>query len=657
MERSLEGDGRPAISLVKSAAPDTSGYDSAPVRHTSRRITGAVGVGAAVGTGLIALSYRLASHGVGNYWQFHVFWLGFFVVFAPISWFILQGTTKGVDRLGLLAVAGLAAYLPHYLRAPKRPFLNDELAHFWQAQHLYASRRLFQPNPIVAQAANYPGLHTLTVGLRDLTGLGTYQIGVITIATMHVCTVLCVYLLAQAITSDEIACLSALIYAINPQFGVMDSIYAYESLGLPLCAGAIAAAVTASKHSGRRARGGLLTVSALLLVASIFTHHLSSYLTLVALFVLYIGWMIFPDPSVGRRAATPLLGVAVAGTVLAVAWAYVRDAHTFSYLSIYIRNGFESLSNSLVGGGKRPASRAYVPTSETRTPLSNSDKPLYEILATFAAQLILLILSAAGIWQMRRHRMGAALFAIIFSLLYFVSLPLLVTAGGQNAAHRSWAFTYLGLSVTVAVGLQRALLPVTERRHRATRTVSVGGPSPSRMAARRLDGIVRRRLAGTICVLILLLGAWGAGVNTYVAFPGKFVFQSDGRNTPAELYDLGSWFLRTQGPNNVVLADYRTSVILTAIGDQRPDVVAAADLLIPIAPTRQAVSTARRIAQYVVVDERLATDRSDEGFDFYEYEPFGVEPLPTRNLNRLNHYTWLRVTHRTTHYIVYKVAR
>jgi hypothetical protein len=218
---------------------------------------------------------------------------------------------------------------------------------------------------------------------------------------------------------------------------------------------------------------------------------------------------------------------------------------------------------------------------------------------------------------------------------------LLFSAGGQNAAHRSWAFSFIGLAAVMAVGVQD-LHPVRRVRHAA-------------MSASRVFGL---RAALTLLCLVLLVGAYGAGVNTVELFPGPFALGSDGRNVPAELYNVAGWFRVNAKPGQVVLADYRTSVLITTEANELPNEKLAAALVVP--PTGVSASVIQQVrdtASYVVIDDRLATQASSEGYYFDAYEPRVVQPLGEASISKLADYSWLRVVHRTDHYTVYEVQR
>src|SRR5207253_2959399 len=114
-------------------------------------------------------------------------------------------------------------------------------------------------------------------------------------------------------------------------------------------------------------------------------------------------------------------------------------------------------------------------------------------------------------WYERMHSsVGIAL--ILFGLLYFPSLPVMLTEAGNEGARRSWAFTYIGLSLLIA-----PIIPWLLRR------------------AARWPHMEKVTLGGVAAILsIMLVGNVSMQTNEYYRFPGPYVYGSDTRSTTAE---------------------------------------------------------------------------------------------------------------------------
>ncbi len=237
-------------------------------------------IGAAAITGAYAEAATVPSDDLSH---FHLFWIGTALFIVPVFLRLCAvGVARG-ERLALIATVGLFDYLPKYLRSPDSPLYHDELAHWRQSEVMYATGRLFQPNPTIDILRSFPGLHALTVSLRVLSGLSTFDIGVVLPGLLHVIALIGIFVLAeQATLSARTAALAAVLYSLNPSFLFFDAEYAYESLGIVLCVWVIVAIVAMQRASGDRARQLAWFASGLVLAAAcVVTHHLSSYIAVV----------------------------------------------------------------------------------------------------------------------------------------------------------------------------------------------------------------------------------------------------------------------------------------------------------------------------------------------------------------------------------------
>jgi hypothetical protein len=183
-------------------------------------IIGSIGLG----LGLVVLAYHEASLGQNSLWHYHIFWTGMLLLFAPLIWLVVRTDLSIRGRLAVVVVLGLAAYFPRFVRAPSMPLMYDELGHWEATERLFRTSKLFQPNDVVKMASYFPGLHTLTVGLRELTGLSTIRTGTVLVACFHILTLLGIFQIARKVTHDDrIAGIAAAVYAVSPSFSFFDS--------------------------------------------------------------------------------------------------------------------------------------------------------------------------------------------------------------------------------------------------------------------------------------------------------------------------------------------------------------------------------------------------------------------------------------------------
>jgi hypothetical protein len=613
------------------------------VRHGTAVAVVLVSGGIVFGAALVLLAYQLAktAQGTGAYPVF--FFAGITLMFAPITLYCLSGTRP--QRELAVVIAGAASYVPDFLREPNRVYLGDEFAHLQQATTMYRTGHLFAANQLVPEAGKYPGFEMVVDTIREMTGLSTYRAGTILILLCHVIAVVGVYEIARGITTGRWAAVAAIAFAISPQLVAFDSLFSYETLGLPLFTSGLAVACRATREPALRTRRVLLGCAGIITIFAIVTHHVSSFALLAGLLVVALGWLTFPERGVGRSDAFLLLLIVAVGAVTALVWALVVRAHLGAYLLTEPENGIRTLYDRLSGaqdGIQRSA--GYQPLTVVRSPLSGSGKPVYELGIAELTPLAALALVAAAVWSRRRHWTPTWLLLCALALSYALLLPFLFAASAQTIVHRSWAFNYLGLACLGTVGAQVVVEHLAAWRSKRLQKLS---------AARLLVP----PLAAVAIPLLLAISAYGVGPSVISTYPGPLLLESDGRDTPPEAFDLAGWFSSHVGRGKVVLTDDRTGEVLAGIADEKLDPALAVQLILasgPISgPLRREV---QRQAAFVVLDSTLWSQVSSAGFYISQYEPFVPEPLPTSYFTRLSSAPWLKVVHRTPNYTVLKVT-
>jgi hypothetical protein len=180
---------------------------------------------------------------------------------------------------------------------------------------------------------------------------------------------------------------------------------------------------------------------------------------------------------------------------------------------------------------------------------------------------------------------------------------------GVEGAVRTWAFSYLGLSVVLA-----PVIPwVLARRSWA----------PAQAARRAVVAAV------TAAVSVVLVGNVTTHMDVEYRFPGPFVYGSDTRSLTPELLGTTRWFRRSHGIDQTVVTDRYSGLAFAAFGLDwwaRPsprfptwDLFFKEDL-----PGRQLLQALRDSDfRYLVVDENMARFVPRVGAYFL---PHGGEP-------------------------------
>lgn len=499
-----------------------------------------VWAGLLVGIVLVAWAYAYASIVFNTQLQYHVFWLGVLVFTVPAFLRLCSSEVSRAERLAIVVAVALFDYVPKFLRDPQTPLFHDELAHWRQSELLFNSGKLFQDNPVIHIIADFPGLHILTVSLRHLSGISTFQAGTAMMLTLHICSLLGIFVIAERMSnSARVAALAAFLYSINPAYMYFDTEYSYESMAIVFAIWTVAALLMVQEAEGDRPRQAAWFIVGMIVAAGcIVTHHLSSYTTALIL-VAITGVTAWRAWRGGESRATLVLTAGYTGAVIAgaVAWLVLVAPDTIGYLSPYPIQAWAEILQILSHH------------SSSRAAFAGSTTPLYEHLSAYLALIIVAIGAAAGLWLLRRQRprTAAALALVLFGLLYFPSIPAALTQSGAEGAHRSWAYSYIGLCLLLA-----PLIPWLLQRVAAW------------WAAARMAVLG----ALSVCMVIVLIGNVGMNVNETYRLPGAFVYGSDTRSLTPELLGLTQWFRSTEGTGRYLVTDRYTGLALAGFGEE-----------------------------------------------------------------------------------------
>ena len=351
-------------------------------------------------------------------------------------------------RSALLILYGLVSYAPKLLRNPASPIYHDEYAHWLETHEVLSTGKLFQPNSIIPILARYPGLHAATAALVHATGLTIWQASLLLLILFHVTLVLGIAALAQALGfNNRTASLIAILYAMNSSFLYFDTQYAYESMAITLVVWALVAFVRAIRSQSGEGRAVWSVLTAMFAAGTVITHHLSTF-TLIMIMTLISLAMSVPLLARGQgwaKAAATAWGLTLVATIMAGTWFYFVAPKTWSYLSPYMGQGFSELMQVVNGSGT------------ARQLFGASLSPWWEQKSAYLLTVFALGLAVGGLLLIRarvrdgylpqgRRRALLCAFALL-GLVYFPSTIFILSPSGAEGARRSWAFTWIGLSM------------------------------------------------------------------------------------------------------------------------------------------------------------------------------------------------------------------
>lgn len=636
--------------------------DSARAR---RRLRSWAALAPAVGGPLLVLSFHHAAQQTGpaDQLQFALYWAGFLIGMLPLV--ALACAREQEETTRYLALLGISLFgaLPKVLRDPSGPLFSDEFAHQRQVIETFRQGDVGHTSTMVSIAQQFPGLHQAISAVAQLTGLSLWTVSLAVVIAAHTLSTLGIARLIRALGGSQAGAMTgAVVFTLNPSWVFFDTQVAYESLALPLAIWCLAEAVAACQAGERDQRDGPAPLdrpmgerwrhaggAVLAGAATVVTHHLAA-IVLCALLLALCGAASWRARRV-RVAAhddaprtgpdgwpvehkTPLLVATAAILAIAIAWWTPRFHQLVGYLSPSVTRGVGQAAVALGVGGSRAQTHGG-----TRTPFTGSEVPRYELLSSLAFPAIVLILMIVATWVLwrERRRLGSAM--AVFGLLaamFFASLPMLLTAGGSEGAHRSWAYSFIG--VAVRCGMARSL----SLRAGAARTARTG----------QVSGVGRRTSVALVALLtfsLLAVGGTAAGQNVAYRFPGQARAGDDTRSVSQADTAVAGWLAAHAPADTPVLADRYVSHLVGSVGRMA---TLAPSPGFPMwqfyqdpNPVPRTVVRQLAVAQvrYLVVDSRMATVRPGLGFWFTTDEPgsHGDALYPAAALARFDCLPWL----------------
>ena len=230
-----------------------------------------------------------------------------------------------------VALVGLYPAVLYRMTSPLVLGGFDEHQHERTLLDLLHGSGLFAPNPMLPISPHYPGLELFTgVGVR-LTGVPVVLAMILVVLLCRLILVLAIYHSALTVSpSNRGASLVVIFYAVSPQFYFFNSQFAYQTLALTLGMGGIFLLRRAQLAEGAVA-GRLTLLGILALVATVVTHHLTSWLVLAFL----IAWTLV-TPRGQRKVLTRTL--AVMG-ICVLTWTAVNADMLVGYLGPLFSRG------------------------------------------------------------------------------------------------------------------------------------------------------------------------------------------------------------------------------------------------------------------------------------------------------------------------------
>jgi hypothetical protein len=601
------------------------------------------------GVAAIVHSYLIAQTRLTSTSEFAWFWAGMFLLELPIAGLVARRATPQAVRTALLTLYGFVSFAPKLIRNPTSPLYHDEFAHWRATYNILNTGKLFQPDPIIPIISRYPGLHAATTALVHATGLSIWQAAEVLLLLFHITLVLGIAALAQSLgLSNRTASVVAILYCLNSSFLYFDTQYAYESMAITLVVWALVAFVRAIRSQPGQRRVAWAALAVAFSAGTVVTHPLSTLMLVLIMVVVSLALSVYRLAKREGWARTAMTAWCLTLVTVLVAGAWLRFVApgTVSYLSPYPGQALSELINDLRG------------TGSPRQLFGATITPWWEQKSAYLVPVFAFALAGAGLLLMRTQlrngglqrgpRRALLLAFALLGLVYFPSTVFILSSTGAEGARRSWAFTWIGLSMLVGPAVVWMLDWV---RRQIRQWLRVG---------------LRSGLLAALA--IALVGGTAAGLNPSYRFPGPFLYGSDARSVTPELLAASEWFSARFGTGNHVITDRNTGLVFGSFGLQSPGTASAGfpfyNLYLakpgaPVKPPYLLFELSAGRYTYLIVDERIADDIPESGVYFELDEPSFVtkagKSIFHGRLGKFNTVTWMVKVFQSENYSIYRL--
>ena len=579
--------------------PDSFGVRGGVQRRSNSRSLAGL-VCATAGLGLfcegIAIAVAPQHYALGQV----LFWFGIIVPFVILLRVLM---VPHLGRLREITVVLLGLYPTLIFRMTSPLVLSgfDEHLHEQELLNLLWGSGLFAPNPILHVGPFYPGLELFTGSAIRLTGLPVILGMSLVVVLCRSLLVLLIYYGALLVSpSRRGASLVVAFYAVGPQFYEFNSQFAYQTLAVTLGLGGLVLLRRAQLTDGPAARP-LFFAASLALVATVVTHHLTSWFVLAFL----IAWAVMtpkPERKIVAR-ATAVMGIAVG------AWTAALAAPLFAYFGWVFSFVQQTARGFLGGGGGGPfgASGGTPPNSKWE-----SLALIVYILACTAAALICawIMLSRAF------HNRDRMLWLLgVLDLMFPITGAAHFDPSIGSFGDRASTFFFFPLALSCSMIIMR-------------------DPRVARSSARRRNIFGPALLAALIGgTTVVYFGGTLLGSNPdWSRLPGSYEVSADPRTQDPETMAAVEWAAGHLPAGSTVVADRTPAVLLAGQARLWPvstpeNGFAPASLYFSGEWTSQDTAIVRALhIDYLYVDTRLAQSLPYLGY----YIEAGETPGPTR---------------------------
>ena len=494
----------------------------------------------------------------------------------------------------------------------------DEQLHMRTLSDIRSSHGLFQPNPNLGVSPRYPGLESLTALVHQL-GLPVMVSAtlVVLVARLVLVLVLC-DAVEQLTGSRRTGGLAVAVYAVSAQFVVFSSLFAYQTLALPLALAAVAFIARARWAADPRP---LMAGATICLLAVVMTHHITSWLTAAFLVV----WATAERGQARRRV---VYGAAVA-LGAATVWAMIQ----WSLLRDYFGPIADDVAHQVTGGSRRSA---FSDPAGYRTPQWEQLFLVYYALAVSSVIGLVMLTYVRSVWGRRRRggrssnsrRWDPQALLVLLTIMVPVTVALRAIPSAAELGDRSTGFLFLPVSLLVADYGVRWFRSLPKQ-----------------------DADSRPRRLGTAAYFLAILMATGVflggvllgGGSDWTRLPGRYLVSADNRSMDPETLAAVRWAGEELPAASRIAADRVSSLLLASqaglwpvMKDDRKELFAPRLYFADTWGSKESDLARGLNLHYLYVDRRFSQELPHEGAYFYKGETKGSEQLTMAELTKFD---------------------
>ena len=580
----------------------SSSYDAA-LGDISPRRTGLVwlitGLGLCLGGSAVAFAPQNPEIGM------LLFWAACIIPFFALMTILMAASLSRSLRLLTIGIIGVYPTVQCWMSSPIVLGGFDEHLHQRTLLDLLHGSGLFSPNPLLPISPYYPGLELFTGAVGRLVGIPVMLGMFLAVFLCRLLLVLALYHCALTVSrSLRVASLVVIFYAVSPQFFFFNSQFSYQTMAVTLGLGGLLLLRRAQLAEGATARR--LTIMAILaLVATVVTHHVTSWLVLGFLII----WSALAPK--GRRQvlvrAAAFMGIAVVVWTANVATALV------GYLGPVFVGDFRELKDLVSGTAHTQALKGSAGSAPPHW--ESGILILYTVICTCAAVVCGFILLQRAF----RNRDRILGFLGVLCLAYPSTLVAHFIPEVGELGDRASTFFFFPLALACSLVILRDPR-VAKRPYRTARTYRRQHP----LWLLSLISLTTLAYAGAI-----FLG----GGPLWALLPGPYMVSADAHTQDPETLAAVQWAAMHLPAGSRIVADRTPADLLAGEAGLWP-VVMPTHGLQPASlyfskvwgPEQTAIVRGLDI-RYLYVDQRLSESLPEEGY----YNIYvGETPTPER---------------------------